>query len=203
MRWVGVLVGCVVLAIVTPIRADFQAGVQAYEQGDYVTALKEWRPLAEEGQADAQFYVGALYYHGEGVPQSNIEAARWYRRAADGGHAAAQHNLGVMLYTGEGMPEDPREAFRWFQRAANQGHGPAQYNLGILYAEGSGTSPDNVQAFLWFSLAAAQNEVNAQQAKAFVAGRMTPAQLAEAERLARQWKPTRSSAAPRAGPSVE
>ncbi len=191
MRWVGALVGCVVLAVATPIRADFQAGVEAYEQGDYATALREWRPLAEEGDAEAQFYVGALYYHGEGVPQSNAEAARWYRRAADRGHAAAQHNLGVMLYTGEGMSVNAQEALEWFQRAAEQGHGPAQYNLGIMYAEGSGTTPDNAQAYLWFSLAAEQNEANATQARDFVAGRMTPAQLAEAKRLVHEWKPKR------------
>lgn len=189
MRWIGMLVGCVVLTVAAPIRADFQAGVAAYEQGDYVTALNEWRPLAEQGDPKAQFYLGALYYHGEGVPQNTAEAARWYRRAAEGGHAAAQHNLGVMLFTGEGMPEDAQEALGWFLRAAEQGHGPAQYNLGIMYAEGSGTPPDNERAYLWFSLAAERNEAHAPQARDFVARRLTPAQLAEAKRLVREWKP--------------
>lgn len=189
MRWSTLIPAAVVVLTASPTWADLQAGVAAYDRGDYAAALHEWRPLAEHGNAEAQFYVGALYYHGEGVPQSSAEAARWYRRAADQGHAAAQHNLGVMSYAGEGMPEDHREAFQWFRRAAEQGHGPAQYNLGIMYAEGDGTSLDNAQAYLWFSLAASQNERNAGQARDFVAARMTPGQLAEAQRLAREWKP--------------
>lgn len=180
-----------VVAMAAPTWADFQAGVEAYQQGDYQAALSAWRSLAEEGDAEAQFYLGALYYHGEGVPQSTAEAARWYRRAADQGHAAAQHNLGVMHYTGEGMPEDRGEALRWFRRAAEQGHGPAQYNLGIMYAEGFGAPQDDVQAYLWFSLAAAQHEANAQAARDFVAGRMPPARIAEARGLVRAWRPKR------------
>lgn len=191
MKWATLILASAVVTMASPTWADFQAGLDAYEKGDYVHALQEWRPLAEEGDAEAQFYVGALYYHGEGVPQSNAEAARWYRRAADQGHAAARHNLGVMHYTGDGMPEDHHEALRWFRLAAEQGHGPAQYNLGIMYAEGQGTPQDHVQAYLWFSLAAAQGEEHARQARDFVAGRLTPAQIAEARRLVQEWKPKR------------
>lgn len=186
MRATAILLASALTAIAAPVLAELDAGEDAYAKGDYVTALEEWRPMAEAGDADAQFYVGALYYHGEGVPQSTAEAARWYRRAARQGHAAAQHNLGVMHYTGEGLPEDHAEALRWFQRAAEQGHAPAQYNLGILYAEGRGTAQDNVRAYVWFSLAAAQDEANARQARAFVAGRLTPAETAEAQRLLRE-----------------
>lgn len=190
MTWTRrIILAPAVLALAAPTWADFQAGVDAYERGDYVTAVKEWRPLAEEGNAEAQFHLGALYYHGEGVPQSNAEAARWYRRAADRGHAAAQHNLGVMHYTGEGMPEDHREALRWFQRAAARGHGPAQYNLGVMYAQGQGTPQNHVQAYVWFSLAAARNEANAREAKDFVGGLLTPGLIDEAQRLVREWKP--------------
>ncbi len=182
-------VPAVMVLLASPTWADVQAGVDAYEKGDYATALEEWRPMAEHGDAEAQFYVGALYYHGEGVPQNDAEAARWYRRAADQGYVTAQHNLGVMYYQGEGTSQDHREALRWFRRAGEQGHAAAQYNLGIMYAEGNGMPQDNVQAHLWFSLAAAQGEENAQKARDFVARRMTRAQIAEAKRLAGEWKP--------------
>lgn len=184
------MMAAAMVTLAAPTRADFQTGVDAYQKGDYEAALDAWRPLAEAGEAEAQFYLGTLYYHGEGVPQSTADAARWYRRAADQGHAAAQHNLGVMRYAGEGMPQDQREALGWFRRAAERGHGAAQYNLGIMYAEGQGTPQDNVQAYLWFSLAAARNEGHAQEARDFVAGRMTAAQIAEAQELVRAWRPT-------------
>ncbi len=169
--------------------ADFQDGVAAYEKGDYTSAMNEWRPLAEEGNPEAQFHVGALYYHGEGVLQDNTQAATWYRRAADQGHVSAQHNLGVMYYEGDGVPQNYEEAFRWFRLASDQGHPAAQYNLGIMYAQGDGIPQDYVRAYLWFTLAAAQGEENAQVGRDFVTGMMTPSQLAEAQRLARGWKP--------------
>jgi len=73
-----------------PVLADFQAGLDAFQKGDYITAAKEWRPLAEQGVPIAQFNLGLLYLDGHGVPQSDAEAANWFRRAAEQDYAPAQ-----------------------------------------------------------------------------------------------------------------
>ena len=87
------LAAVLLVMLVGPVRAGFDEGMAAYEQGDYETALKEFRPLAEQGDADAQFKLGTMYNRGEGVPQDHAEALKWYRRAADQGHDVAQYNL--------------------------------------------------------------------------------------------------------------
>jgi TPR repeat protein len=169
------------------VQADFQAGKDAYDQGDYATAFKEMRPLAEQGDAAAQFNLGILYDNGYGVPQDDQEAVRWWRLAAGQGNAAAQFNLGVMYEQGQGVPQDVAEAVRWYRLAAVQGHATAQFNLGILYGKGQGVLQDYIQAHMWASLAAAQNQERATKLRAALAEQMTHEQIAEAQRLVREW----------------
>ena len=103
--WLGhfILVGLVFM-LATPVLADFQAGLDAYKRGDYDTAMTEWRPLAEQGDAEAQWFLGSMYYQGKGVPQDDQEAVRWYWQAADQGDAYAQNTLGYMYEHGRGVP---------------------------------------------------------------------------------------------------
>jgi TPR repeat protein len=109
-------------ALAFPLFADFHAGLQAYQKGDYVTAAKEWRPLADQGDVEAQFNLGLLYLDGHGVPKSYAEAVDWFRRAAEQGYAAAQHNLGAMYATGHGVKRDYIQAYKWFNICAAQGN---------------------------------------------------------------------------------
>ena len=99
------------LAASSSVAADFAAGWEAYIRGDYATALREWRPLAEQGDAEAQFNLGLMYANGEGVPEDDVQAAFWFRKAAEQGDAAAQNNLGVRYDNGEGVPEDYVQAY--------------------------------------------------------------------------------------------
>ena len=91
------------LMLALPVLADFQAGQDAYKRGDYDTALKEFRPLAEQGHAGAQYNLGVMYDKGRGVLQDYQEAVRWYRLAAEQGIASAHNNLGVMYDKGRGV----------------------------------------------------------------------------------------------------
>ena len=109
---------------------NFDKAVKAYEAGDYTTAAKEFRLLAEQGDAGAQFNLGNMYDQGKGVPQDYAEAVRWYRLAAEQGIADAQFNLGNMYSKGEGVTQDYAEAVRWYQLSAKQGNASAQFNLG-------------------------------------------------------------------------
>ena len=162
----------------------------AYLRGDYVTAHRLSHPLAEQGDMNAQSLLGAIYHDGLGVPQDYAEAARWFRLAADQGHATAQFNLGLMYNNGQGVPQDYAEAVRWYRLAADQDIASAQSNLGFMYNNGQGVPQDYVRAHMWWNLSAAQGNEKGLVNRDLIAQRMTPEQIAEAQRLAREWRPT-------------
>ena len=112
--------------------ADFAKGFAAYESGDYATALKEWTPLAEQGNADAQLLVGSMYYAGEGVIQDYKTAVKWFTRSAEQGDADAQSNLGVMFTLGQGVIEDKVYAHMWANIARSNGNENASKVLDLL-----------------------------------------------------------------------
>ncbi len=116
----------VVLLVIlaAPAWAGLDEGVAAYMRGDYATAVREWRPLAEQGDAAAQYYLGNLYRTGQGVPQDYAEAERWYRRAVEQGYASAQFNLGVIYDKGYGVPQDYVQAQMWYSLAEAQDSNP-------------------------------------------------------------------------------
>ena len=150
--------------------------------------------MAEQGNAGAQFSLGFMHANGQRVPQDYAEAAKWFRLAAEQGNAPAQASLGVMCANGHGVPQDHAEAAKWFRLAAEQGFAGAQASLGVTYLEGLGLPHDDVQALMWFNLAASrlppgEDHDRAVQDRDTVAKRMTPAQIAEAEKLAREWSP--------------
>jgi len=166
----------------------FQAGKVAYDRGDYDTALKKFRPLAEQGHAEAQFHLGLMYAGGQGVPQDLGEAARWYQHSAEQGFGKAQYNLGLMYTWGRGVPQDYTEAMKWYRLAADQGDEKAQNNLGYMYYRGQEVPRNYVRAYMWASLAAAQGNVDGTKGLETLEKEMTHAQIAEAQRLAREWK---------------
>ena len=124
--------------------------------------VDRWRSLATQGDAAAQFDLGDRYFNGEGVPQDNGEAVRWFRLAAEQGHARAQASLGFMYGNGEGVPKDDGEAARWYRLAAEQGYAAAQYSFGDRYFNGEGVPQDDDEAARWFRLAAEQGYASAQ-----------------------------------------
>ena len=134
--------GLLSVCLIMPAWADFETGMDAYNRQVYATALREWQPLAEQGQAEAQSNLGALYDEGLGVPQDYVKARQWYERAATQGYAPAQYNLGQLYANGQGVPQDYVQARQWYEKAAVQGLAEAQYNLGELYANGQGVPQD-------------------------------------------------------------
>jgi uncharacterized protein len=181
-----------VLSFAVPVAAgSLEDGRAAYEHRDFAIAERLFRPLAEHGNAIAQYNLGVMYYKGEGVPQSYPEAVFWYRHAAWQGDASAQLELGFMCYIGQGTLQNYAEALTWFRKAADQGSARAQFNLGAMYANGQGVPQDYILAHMWLSLAAAKNETRAVDLRDIVAAKMTAAQVAEAQKLGREWKPTK------------
>ena len=125
------------------------------------------------------------------MPQDYAEAVVWFRKAAEQGDGAGENNLGSMYERGQGVPKDYAQAASWYRKAADQGDALAQNNLGLMYEDGRGVAQDYVLAHKWFNLAATQGLDRAKKARDELASKMTPAQIAEAERLAREWKPTK------------
>ena len=139
---------------------QFEDATAAYERGDYATAFRLMNPLAEKGDAKAQHNLGVMYDYGRGVAQDYTKALKWYRRAAEQGMAESQVNLGMMYYHGQGVSRDYVLAHMWLNLAASQY--PASVREGLN---------------------------DAVHYRDIVNSLMTPAQIAEAQRLAREWKP--------------
>lgn len=130
----------------------------AYKKGDYQTAYRIFKPLAERGDAEAQKNLGTMYAVGQGVPKDNAEALKWYRRAADQGHIGAQLNLGIIYFMDQVIPKDFVLAHMWLNIAASNSSDAKERNAAAKMRDG-------------------------------VASKMTPDQIAEAQRLAKEWKP--------------
>ena len=203
MRGIGFRRGLARLAMLTMLwlaggplaeAGPFEDAGRAYDRGDYATAAKLYRLWAEQGHGNAQDLLGAMYEAGIGVKQDHAEAARWWRKAADQGYPSPQNSLGAAYYLGRGVEQDYAKAWKWYWRAADQGHAKAQYNLGVMYADGTGVPQDFIFAHMWLNLAAAHlaagpERDDAMKRRDALTARMTPDQLAEAQKRAREFRP--------------
>ncbi len=160
---------------------------------DYQEAIKWYKKAADQGNAEAQDNLGAMYHEGQGVPQDYKEALKWFRKAAEQGNASAQVRLGAMYNEGRGVPQDDKEAIKWYKKAAEQGNFVAQFALGAMYAGGKGITEDYIEGYKWFILAAAQGFPSAVTLRDSLKEEMTAQQIAEAQRLAKEFKPKNES----------
>ena len=196
------------LAAATAARADSDksaapaAGDDSAASGTRLTMVKgavsaaverTWVPVVR-GLGTAETLIGDAYYYGHMVPRDYATATGWYRLAAGKGNPLAESTLGDIYYYGRGVPQDYVEAVKWWRLAAAQGIAVAQLNLGVMYANGDGVKQDYVQAHFYTNLAAAKlppgkDRDIAVKNRAIVARLMTPAQIAEAQRMARDWRP--------------
>lgn len=119
--------------------AGFDEGEAAHQRGDYTTALNEWSPLAEQGNAAAQYNLGLLFRGGKGVQQNHKKAVAWYRKAANQGYAEAESELGFMYRIGDGVKQNTKEAVKWYRKAADQGNVSARHSLGEIFMTPKGT----------------------------------------------------------------
>ena len=144
---------------------------------------------AVQGNVDAQDRLGWMYAFGHDVPQDYLMARHWWELAAAQGDLMAQSALGELYADGLGGARDYAGARKWLERAAAQGGPRAQFNLGVLYERGRGVPQDFVQAHMWYTLGAANGNKEATEFRDALAKQMTPAQIAEAQKRAREWKP--------------
>jgi len=142
---------------------------------------------AERGTAEDQYHLGLRYEQGMGVAQSYTEAAYWYRLAAMQGYRDGQYKLCELSERGQGVPQDYQESLRWCGLAADQGHGQAMFVLGRLYHTAHGVPHDLVRAHMWYNLATAHGYDEGKKWRDRLADDMSPSQVAEAQKLAREW----------------
>ncbi len=160
---------------------------------DYTEALKWYRKAAEQGMALAQCNLGVCYHNGDGAAKDYTESAKWYRKAAEQGYAEAQLKLGFCHERGEGVAKDAAEAVKWYRKAAEQGDAGAQYCIGFLYYIGDGVAKDYVQAYKWLNVSAGQGIGEASALRDNLENsKMTPEQIAEGQRLAREFMPRKT-----------
>lgn len=142
--------------------ADFQDALVAYVGGDYATAYREWKPLADAGDAHAQLMLGTMYGLGQGVTKSYPRAVSWFRKAAEQDLPLAQRALGGMYFSGRGVVQSYAEAAKWHRLAAEQGVTDSQRMLARMYLEGKGVRQDADEAVKWYRRAAEKGHPVAQ-----------------------------------------
>lgn len=177
-------------------RAQYQLGLD-YADGngvkeDKMAAVAWYRRAAEQNLVEAQFSLGLCYANGRGVNPNAVEAVRWFRKAAASGYADAQAELGNCYLEGTGVTKDAQEGVKWVRQAAESGSASAQNRLAVCYEKGTAVPKDLVQAYKWYALAAAQDDEHAADIRVSLAkleSSLTPEQVAEAQRLAREFKP--------------
>jgi len=138
--------------------ADYRDGQDAYAAGKFEVAVLEWLPIAEGGDAKAQYNLGWMHANGKGTSQDFQEAVNWYTKAAEQGYVHAQYNLANLFLRGQGVIQNDNLAFSWFIRAAEQGDAPAQYNLGRMYLLGKGGDKNILEARFWIKQAIENND---------------------------------------------
>ena len=173
--------------------AENNLGAALDEKQNHVEAVNWFRKAAEQGNADGQSNLGLMYHKGQGVETDDTEAVRWFQKAAEQGDDTAQFYLGLLYDDGKGVPQDYAEALKWYSRAAAQGDDTAQYNLALMYDKGEGAPQDFTEAYKWYNLAAAQGDTNAIHNRNIIVRHMAPEQIAEAQRLSREFKPHKES----------
>lgn len=177
------ILAAVFLVVSATVQADFQDGIEAYNSGNYLYAFDEFRALALNGDAAAQYRLGAMYDKGEGAPKDGEQAASWYIKAAMQDDTRAQFAIAEMYSQGRGVPRNDKMAEKWYLEAAGHGFPKAQFNVGLMYAKGMGMPLDLIQAYKWLSLA---GDIAA-GSKVWVEGKMTPEQIKKAQTLAQEW----------------
>ena len=163
---------------------EIDKGYESYNDGDYATALQEWKPLAEQGYAFAQYNLGILYEYGNGVPKDYVEAVKWYRLSAEQGYAISQYSLGLMYSNGYGVLKDKAEAVKWWRLSAEQGYVYAQGMLGIMYELGEGVLKDDITAHMWYNIASGNGHKSAGDWRDGRAGFMSASDIKKATDMA-------------------
>lgn len=161
-------------------------GLKAYNLSDFEAARREFIPLANQGNAEVQHYLGYMYENGQGVAQNYKTAIEWYAKAAEGEYIHSQFNLGVFHEYGLGVPQNYKAAIKWYTIAAGRGNASAQLRLGLMFARGNGVPKDNRRAFMWWNSASKNGDPKAIGYLIELSKEMAPEDISEAQDMSKR-----------------
>jgi len=167
---------------------ETRTGRAAYVRSDYQSAIIELTPFAEQGNAEAQYLLGASYANASPPEQDYFKAERWLKAAAEQGHTDAMVDIAKLnlFYKKE---RDVKKAVRWYMKAADRGHPEGQFMTGTYYfSEDAGVEKDNVKAYMWWLLSAAKGHQLAKMMLEKSLVKISPGEVQKAEMLAKEWK---------------
>lgn len=196
MKFLPVAVATALFFSLPAFAGAMDDGQMAFDHGDYQAALEQWKPLAEQGNVEAQDKVGYMYESGYGVDTDEKEAMKWYRKAADQGDAEALVNIGEMYRNGKGVTKDPAEAATWYRKAADKGDPAAEMALGQMYEDGEGVKRDYAEALFWMSLTQKSGMDDGEvagKARETYAAHLTPEQMKAVDQRVKNWQPATAS----------
>ena len=176
------------MTLSSPVAAQSLDKGHAFAKADdYAAALNEWKPLAEQGNAEAQYLLGFLFRHGLGVASyDDKEAAKWYELAAEQGHPKSQFELAEAYRWGTGVIQNYAEAIKWHYRSAKQGSIISQDRLGYVYWEHFDDPESNLLAHMWYNIAAANGSYDSGRLRDQIASSMNKADISKAQAMARE-----------------
>ena len=162
--------------------ANLEKGINAIKHGNFESAYRELKPLAEIGDSSALYNLGIMYIKGLGVNRDPKQATEWLLLSAKQNNFLAQYFLGHIFAKGNGVTKDYKKALKFYKLAAEQGHPAAQTNLGAMYYFGHGIGQNNVLAHLWWAIASFQVE-GARRNRDMVENKMSSHEIAKSKNL--------------------
>ncbi len=187
-RWRNLAAAAIVACYSLAAAAQLEPARAAFDKEDYADAYKRYKPIADQGLAEAQHRVGLMHKFGWGAGRDHLLAAQWFRAAAEQSHAEAQSELALYYKDGRGVERDVVQAAAWFLKAAEQGVGIAQLNLGRFYLAETGVEKDAVTAYYWLTRAALNGYIDGMALRVGAAKAMTAEQIKATDARARQTK---------------
>ena len=164
-------------------------GLEAYRRKDYKSALKEFTPLAEDGNVEAQFKLARMAYTGRGIAKDYNEAAKWAEKAAENNHSNAQLLLAALYFEGRGVAQSYATAAKWLHKAAKQNNADAQFRLGAMYEHDKSYEHDKnyVKAYMWYALSHINGDNAAKERRDDIAQKMTEKEIATAQDMLKNY----------------
>lgn len=192
----AVLFGIALLGVLTGAVAaqamSYAEGEDLYRRGFYAEAHDVWLALAQAGDREAQYRLGALFHDGVTVPQDYEKAAYWYKKAANAGNYHAQFDLATLYDMGAGVQQNLKQAAYWYRRAADQGAPAGQYNMAVMLEDGVGVKRDYPDSYFWYDQALRRDFFDIRGgSRERVSAKMTMAEILSTQRRARNWQPVR------------
>ncbi len=186
-RFAFVVATAVLFASAGPSVAQLARGVELFERAEFSAAVQVLTPLANSGDAKAQYVLGVMYLNGMANPPSEASAAELMIKSGEAGFEKAQVELARMYREGHGVEQDFAKSLLWSKKAAEAGDVGAQLQVADAFAFGHGVKPDPVEAYKWYEIAVLYWGPLAVNARDLVAKSMTPDQVAKAKAAAEDW----------------